>query len=181
MKRSPLRALGLAAVVVACASCGAERLDASFTSRIVQRDTCRTSGDHPEVCTRADATTDVRVRVVETEDAHLWLSGVPRDGVTDRVVLGSYDVNGGMLFVDERVQSNEATGCVLVNRLEIAVAIPPDVEASRIGTDACVPLLGRETSTTTSSAGCDGINVPPLQVVRVDRRRWEAPPECGGE
>lgn len=161
--------------------CGEEPLRASFTSRVVQRDSCRVVGDRPEVCTRDEAFTDVRLRIVERDDGLVWLYGLPRGGVSDRAILGTRDTSGGFLFVDEMSQENNASGCSLRSRLEIAVAIDPEADAGRVGQDACIALLGRETEVVASSAGCDNVNVPPLPSTLILRRRWEAPLACAPE
>ena len=163
-------------VALACAGCGPNLLDATFTSRVVQHETCKVVGDRPEVCTREESTVDVRVRVVERPGDNAWLYGIPRGGVSDRAILGSKDSIGGWVFVDEVVQTNAGSGCTLDDRLEIALVIDP--AAAAVGTDPCSDLLGRETETTQSSAGCDVVNVPPLATTLTARRRWEKPPDC---
>ena len=160
------------------ASCGPPPLDATFTSRVVQHDTCKTVGARPQVCTKEEANTDVRVHLVEREDDNVWLYGVPRGGVSDRAVLGSRDAPHGFLVVDTTTTSNAGSGCVVVSRLEIALAVSADVDPKKVGVDPCVPLVGRENETTTSSPGCDAVNQPPQQTVLVANRRWEKPPTC---
>ena len=49
------------AALVFCTACGPGLIDATFTSRVVQHNTCKTVGDHPQTCTKDEATTDVRV------------------------------------------------------------------------------------------------------------------------
>ena len=159
------------------AGCGAPKIDATFTSRVVQHETCKAVGDHDEVCTQAEAVDDVRVRLVERDDENVWLYGIPRDGVSDRAILGSRDQAGGFLFIDQSAQANAKSDCTLTDRLEISVAFDSAV-AKKVGTDPCVPLLGRENETTTSSPGCDTVNTPPQQTVLTANRRWEKPLDC---
>src|SRR5688500_16201619 len=163
---------------VASIGCGQEPVNASFTSRVVQRDICRVVGGRPEVCEREEASLDVKVQIVELEDDHVWLYGIPRNGASDRAIFGTRDSRGSFLFVDELEQENENSGCILRNELEISIAIEEGAPAESIGVDPCLSLVGRETETTFSSAGCDDVNVPPLDSTLTARRRWEKPPEC---
>jgi hypothetical protein len=160
------------------AACGAEPLVATFTSRIVQRDVCRVVGTRPEVCNREETTIDVRVRVVERADQRVWLYGIPKNGVSDRAILGTRDAQGGFLFVDEVVQENDGSGCVLTERIEISIAVDELAPAESIGTDPCTALVGRETEVTVTSLECDNVNEPPLESTLTARRRWEKPPSC---
>lgn len=171
-------ALACSVASLVMSSCGEEPINASFTSRVVQRDVCRVVGARPEVCEREEASLDVRVQIVELEDDHAWLYGIPRNGASDRAIFGTRDSRGGFLFVDEVVQENTNSGCVLRNRLEISIAIEDTAPAESIGVDPCISLVGRETEVTFSAAGCDDINVPPLDSTLTARRRWEKPPEC---
>jgi hypothetical protein len=177
-----VHALLCALITCAAASvmggCGDEQLNAAFTSRVVQREVCRVVGGRPEVCEREEATFDVKVQLVERDDDHAWLYGIPRGGVSDRAIFGTKDSRGGYLFVDEIVQENTASGCVLSERLEISIAVDEAAPAESVGTDPCVALVGRETEVTFTSAGCDDVNVPPLDSTLIARRRWEKPPEC---
>jgi hypothetical protein len=175
------RRVKVSAVLVALMAsigCGPEPLNASFTSRVVQRDVCRVVGARPEVCEREEASLDVKVQIVELEDNHVWLYGIPRNGASDRAIFGTKDSRGGYLFSDVIEQENSNSGCVLRNSLEISVVIDEAAPAESIGVDPCIPLVGRETEVTFSSAGCDDINVPPLDSTLTARRRWEKPPEC---
>lgn len=175
--RPALVVLGLGASLFLVA-CGGEPLVAAFTSRVVQREVCRVVGDRPEVCTRDEAITDVRVRLVERDDGNVWLYGIHRGGGADRAILGTRDSDDGFLFVDETVQENDLSACVLTRRLEISVVVDPAADPAQVGDSVCVALLGRETEVTTSSAGCDTVNDPKLTTTTIARRRWEAPPEC---
>lgn len=170
----------MVAVVLAFAAsgCGDEPLIAAFTSRVVQRDICRVFGTRPEACTREESTVDVRVRLVEREDERVWLYGIPRNGVSDRAILGTRDSEGGFLFVDETVQENDGSGCVLTDRIEISIAVEAGADPEAIGVDPCVSLVGRETEVTVTSLQCDSVNEPPLESTLTARRRWEKPPTC---
>jgi hypothetical protein len=166
------------AVALSGTACGEEPLNAAFTSRVVQRDVCRVVGGRPEVCEREEASLDVKVNIVEREGDHVWLYGIPRNGAADRAIFGTKDSRGGFLFVDEIVQENSNSGCILSNRIEISIAIEESAPPESIGVDPCVSLVGRETEVTFASAGCDDVNVPPLDSTLTARRRWEKPPEC---
>lgn len=176
MTRGACTALSLLGMVTA--ACGDEQVHAAFTSRVVQHEVCRVVGDRPEVCTREESTDDVRVRLVEQADDNVWLYGITRGGVGDRAILGSRDAENGFLFVDDAVSESDASDCTLTDHLEISLEISSDVGADAVGTDPCVPLLGRETEVTESSAGCDTINDPQLPQALIARRRWEQMPEC---
>jgi hypothetical protein len=170
--------IGAALFVLGPSGCAPAPLNAAFTSRVLQREACRVLGDRPEVCTREEAATDIRVRLVERDDGLIWLHGVPRGSAGDRSLLGTRDDDGGFLFTDLIVQENDISSCALADRLEISIAIDPAADPALIGDNACVALLGRETRVTTSSAGCDLVNNPPLASQLIQRRRWEAPPTC---
>lgn len=174
---APLSFVSLAGL----ASCGGEPLlVATFTSRIVQLDACRIVGEGSEGCVRREEIAERRLDLVEVEPGLFWLYGLPRDGVTDRAILGSRDSEGGFLFVDERTQTNTVTGCELVTRVSVNVAIDPE-RAAEVGTDTCVALVGRSVETVVASPACD-TNVPAQQVVQTVRRRFEpvdADSTCG--
>lgn len=175
------RALALGVVLVmplGLAACGDPQVHASFSSRVVQHEICRVVGDRPEVCTREERTDDLRVRLVEQATDNVWLYGIVRGGVADRAVLGSYDEEVDLLFIDEAVHESDASTCTVTDRIEISLEIPADADPSAIGVDPCVPLVGRETEVTTSSAGCDTVNDPQLAESLIARRRWEPVPEC---
>ncbi|MBI1946133.1 MAG: hypothetical protein HYS27_10575 [Deltaproteobacteria bacterium] len=166
------------ALALLASACGDPPLHATFTSRILQHETCRVVGDRPEVCTRDERTDDVRVRIVEQADDNVWLYGIPRGGVPDRAILGSLDAEGGWLFVDEVVHESDGSGCTVTDRIEISLEVSPEADQGAIGVDPCVPLLGHETEVTQSSAGCDTVNDPQLAQALIARRRWEQMPEC---
>jgi len=159
------------------AGCGDELLTATFTSRIVQLDSCRRVGEGSEGCVRAEQLAERRLTILETEPGVFWLYGLPRDGVPERAILGSNDSEGGFLFVDQRVQTNSVTRCELTTRTELSLAVDPTA-VDRVGVDACVGLVGRSVDTTSSSADCD-TNVPPQAVVQTVRRRFEPPAPDG--
>lgn len=172
--------LGPVLVVLALgfSGCGGdERLVATFTSRVVQLDSCRTVGDRPETCTESELFADLSVDLVEASDDTFWLYGVMRDGVNDRAILGSRDSAGGFLFVDERQRVNAENGCTLEQRLSISLRYPDGVTDNNAADDPCAGLVGRQLETSTSSAACDTVNVPALPVQEVSRKRWEAVPE----
>ncbi len=178
--RAPTCVPALAALLVGggLAGCGPDRIDATFTSRVVQHETCKTVGDHPQVCTREESVTDERVRLVERDDQNVWLYGIPRNGVSDRAILGTRDSAGGYLFVDQVVQENSSSTCTLTDRLEISISVDPDASTDKIGSDPCISLLGRENESTDSSPGCDNVDEPPVKTVLVANRRWEKPLDC---
>jgi hypothetical protein len=157
-----------------CAGCGDELLLATFTSRVVQLDACRRVGEGSEGCVRAESLAERRLTIMETDPGAYWLYGVPRDGAPERAILGSNDSAGGFLFVDERVQSNSVTGCELITRSTLSLAIDPAAAGEAVGVDDCVGLLGRSVDTISQSAACD-VNVPPQAIVQTVRRRYELP------
>jgi hypothetical protein len=167
-------------LLFACA-CADAPLDARFTSRVVQRETCTSTGGRAETCTVEEALSQLEVILEEVEDRRVWLYGVPVDGTADRAVLGTRDSAGGFLFVARHEELNGATGCGLKQETMWSLAIDPSATKDAIGTDPCVPLLGREVSTTTTTAACETARTPPEGAVRTTRRRWEAPIECGVE
>jgi hypothetical protein len=159
---------------VACVAvgCGDPLFQGTFTSRVVQLETCRVVGEGSEGCTRAEQFAERRFDIVEVEEGLFWLYGLPRDGVADRAILGSADAQGGFLFVDERRQENSVSGCVLTTRTSVSLTIDPD-GVDKVGSDPCVALLGRSVDTVTASPACD-TNVPAQQVIQIVRRRFEA-------
>lgn len=161
--------LGLLGLVAGCA---ADPLIATFTSRVVQLEVCKASGEGPEGCTRDEVIAEQRNDLVEAEADTFWLYGIPRGGVNDRAVLGSRDDVGGFLFVDETTQRDRTSGCVVKARLELSIAIPTD-RIDDVGSDDCISLVGRQTDTTEATAECDQIGVPPQPSTRTVRRRWE--------
>jgi hypothetical protein len=155
-----------------CAGCGGDPLlVATFTSRVVQLESCRVVGGGDEGCDRDEQFTELRVDLVQVDDTTWWLYGVPGAGGGRRALLGSSDSAGGMLFVDETSQTTATSGCVLRQRSELSLRIDPERTAD-VG-DPCVSLVGREVATTTSSLECDDVGVPPQPVQRIIRRRWE--------
>lgn len=170
----------LALGVVGSAGCGDAPLRATFTSRVVQLETCRAVGDAPEGCARDEVIAELRTDLVEVDDDTFWLYGLRRGGVDDRAVLGTRDADDGFLFVDEFTERDGVTGCSVTTSLELSLAVDPE----RVGDvgDDCVSLVGRQITTTTSSVECDAANVPPQAVVRTVRQRWEpldASSTCG--
>ncbi len=166
--------LGTALAVAGTATlsgCTDPLFEASFTSRIVQLETCRVVGDGTEGCVRAEQLAERELDVVEVEPGTFWLYGLPRDGVPDRAILGSRDAEGGFLFVDERRQENSVSGCVLTTRTTISLKIDPE-GADAAGSDPCVALIGRSVDKVTASPACD-TNIPAQQVIQIVRRRFE--------
>lgn len=158
-------------VVVAGAGCADPPLVATFTSRIVQLESCRVVGDAPEGCSKDESVAEVRNDLVEADDDTFWLYGVDRGGV-DTALLGTRDTVDGFLFVDETTETDGTTGCVLKTTLQISVAVEEGREDD-VGADDCVSLVGRELETTATSAECDATTVPPQPIERIVRRRWE--------
>ncbi|MCP4499486.1 MAG: hypothetical protein GY822_05915 [Deltaproteobacteria bacterium] len=164
-------------------ACGGEneQVIGQFTSQVVQRNTCKVSGDTPESCLREDSTSRVRVTLLEDGFDRAWLAGVEVGGLPSGRILGTRDINGDFLFYDEVVQTNTESGCTLTQDSIFSLAIDPAAEAALIGTDPCIALIGREERITTSSAECDDINDPSVQIQRIIRRRWETPVLCTPE
>ncbi len=158
-----------------------EQVVGQFTSQVVQRNTCKISGDTPESCLREDSTSRIRVTLLEDAFDRVWLSGIEVGGSPGGRILGTRDINGDFLFYDEVVQTNTESDCTLTQESIFSLSVDPTAEASLIGTDPCIALLGREERLTTSSAECDDVNDPPVQIQRIIRRRWEAPVLCTPE
>lgn len=172
------RASGLLFVLVSTLGCSDGPLHATFTSRVVQREVCRSTDTTGEICEVDEQTSEFRVQLIEREDGNVWLYGIPRRGSPNRALLGTRDARGGFLFVDVLRSENTEAGCAIDDRREMTLTIDPAADIDRIGTDPCVALLGRETQTLTTSAGCDSINTPPVSSTLVTRRRWEPPEDC---
>jgi len=170
--------LGLLMMLASTFACGAEPLVGTYTSDIVQRQSCETVGDRPESCTRNEATNQVRVTLREGDDQGVVLVGVPLLGLSDRSVYGSEDNQGGYLFENIQRSENSASGCTVVRTTTFSLTIGKLEEGSSQD-DICIPLLGRETQVTEVSAECDDIRPEPLAEVRTLRRRWERSPTCG--
>jgi|GEM_PF-1045392 len=163
--------------------CGGDgdRVVGEFTSSVVQRNSCKVTGDAPESCVRDDRESRLRVSLVEDEFDRVWISGIEVGGLPNGRVLGTRDINGDFLFYDFLQQENAESGCVLTQEITLSLGIDPLAAPDAIGTDPCVALIGRETRTTTTSLECDDVNDPPLQVQRIVRRRWEPPAACTPE
>lgn len=178
-----MRSIVLSLVLLASA-CGGEpeEIVATFTSDVVQRETCRVTGDSDrEACTREIVTNRVRVTLVEDEQERVWMTGLTRQGVPGRSLLGTRDQLGGYLFYDELVQTNGETGCVLTEALTLSLKVDDDAEAGDVGVNDCVALVGRENRFTTTSPECDDVNDPPAEITRIVRRRWEPAAGCTSE
>ena len=168
-----------ALLVVALSGCGEERLLATFTSEVVQRRSCRVEGERAEVCERDEVTQRLTVTLVEEDADRVVLYGVPRDGAIDRAIIGTRDSLGGFLFEEKIENVNNASGCATTSEIQLSLEVDPDAPPADVGADICVPLVGRETRTTTISVECDDVNDPPVQVQRILRRRWERAVDCG--
>lgn len=169
-----LSLLGAGVVVgsVVVGGCGDPLLSASFTSEIVQLDTCRRVGDADEGCARSEQIAERELELVEVEPDVLWLYGVVREGVADRAILGTRDVAGDFVFIDERTQTDASTGCVVVTRIELRLGVEEGRDAD-VGVDPCVALVGRSVDTISSSLACDSTNVPAQPTVQTIRRRYQ--------
>lgn len=179
---STLSLVAAAIFAISAAGCGGEEESAAtFTSQVVQRNTCRVTGDQPEACFREDVTLRVRVSVIEDAFDRVWLSGITRGGELDTRILGTLDAEGGYLFANRIVNLNEETGCRLTDTIELTLRVDEEAAAEEIGVDPCVALVGREVRTSTTSAACDDINDPPVPVTRIVRRRWERPGTCSAD
>lgn len=169
----------LLAALFAIGGCGGDdESAATFTSQVVQRNTCRVTGDQPEACFREDVTLRVRVSIIEDAFDRVWLSGITRGGELDTRILGTLDAEGGYLFANRVDSVNDETGCRLTDTIELTLRVDEEAAPEDIGLDPCVALVGREVRTSTTSAACDDINDPPVPVTRIVRRRWERPGTC---
>lgn len=176
------RALVLLVLVVAACGGDPEETVATFTSDVVQRETCRVTGDSErEACTREIVTTRVRVTLVEDREQRVWMTGLSRQGVPGRSLLGTRDQLDGYLFYDELVQRNADNGCVLSEEITLSLKVDTDAASEDVGVNDCVALVGRENRFTTTSPECDDVNDPPQQITRVVRRRWQRADGCQNE
>ena len=170
------------AALAACAAGGGgeEQFVATFTSDVVQRNTCRILGtdNDRELCVRDESISRFRVDIIEDEFDRAWIIGVPRDGASDRRMLGTRDAQDGWLFIEETRQTNEATLCALESRVELSLWVDEDADPEVVGVDPCIALLGRETRTLKTSKECDTVNDPPVEITRITRRRWERAIDC---
>lgn len=175
---------GVAAAVsflVICTGCGgpASTFIGTFTSEVVQRESCRRTDENPaELCTRDEMSMTLRVTLVEDEQQRIRLRGIARAGVNDRTLWGTLDSTDGYYFVDERRLRNEGTGCVLTESIELSLRIDAEADPEQVGVDECIALVGRETRKTVTSAECDAVNDPPKAMERVVRRRWQRAASC---
>ena len=176
-----LLSLGL---LVATVGCGPEEglLLATFTSDVIQLDTCRlVEGEDRELCTREDVSLRLRVTLIEEADDRVWIQGVPIDGENDRRILGTRDSEGGFLFSHRITRENQTSGCTIETELSLALRIDAEASAETIGVDDCVPLLGREERRVHTTLECDDVNDPQEAQTRIIRRRWERAPLCGDD
>ncbi len=171
-----LKSISLALTIIGVgallSACGDELLLASFTSRVVQLEACRTVGSGAEGCSRNEVVAERQLDLVEVEPDVLWLYGVPRNGAADRSILGTRDTAGGFLFVDESTQRDGATGCAVTTRVELSLAFEQGRELD-VGSDDCIALVGRSVDTVLSTAACDAVNLPAQPVRQIIRRRFE--------
>lgn len=171
----------LRAVVVVpllAGACSDPPLVATFTSQVVQHDTCRTVGEQPETCTRDEGVSLLRVTLVEEADDRLWIHGVPNGSEPDTSILGTRTRDEGFVFLIEEEQVNAETGCVLKTTKQLSLEVDETATKEQIDTDPCTALLGREVEVVSTSAECDDIHDPPVSIQRIARRRWEKPLEC---
>jgi hypothetical protein len=172
------------AVVVAATACAPqdERLVATLTSDVVQRDTCRILGDSDrELCTRDESIQRLTVSLIEDAHDRVWLSGIVLEGESDRRVLGTRDSEGGFLFVEKTVETNTTSGCTFTRNLLLSLKFEEGVSEEQAMSDVCSALVGRELRTFTTSLECDDINNPPIEITRINRRRWEPALDCASE
>lgn len=163
-------------------ACGPSETMATFTSEVVQRESCRLIGaSEREVCTRDPLTTRVRVTLIEDSEKRVWMNGVPRKGAPGRTILGTRDQLGGYLFYDETVQTNTNSGCRLTESVMFSLHVDEEAPPEAVGVDDCVALLGREIRVTTTSPECDTVNDPPQQIQRILRRRWQPADNCDAD
>ena len=171
MKRNPsYLSFSLGTLLLFCASCGdpPEEFVASFTSDVVQLNTCRTIDGSRETCVEDEFVKRYRVTVMEDDAQRVWISGIQRSDGSDRRLLGTRDSQGGFLFEDEVSQRNTESNCALTTHLLLSVAIEEDATEEEVGSDPCVALIGRETQLTIQSAECDDVNDPPQEITRIN-------------
>jgi hypothetical protein len=159
-------------LVASAGGCGGDPpLTATFTSRVVQLESCRVIGSGEEGCEKDEQFAELRVELVQVDDDSWWLHGVPLGGVEHTSLLGTRDTAGGLLFVVGSEQVNSATGCQLAVRTQLSLRVDPE-RVDEVG-DPCVALVGRQIDETAASAECDDAGSPPQPVRRIVRRRWE--------
>lgn len=169
--------LPVAVLISACG--GQDSYFASFTSEVVQRESCKLVGDaDEESCSRDEVTFELRVDLIEDEQQRAQLIGIPLDGDPGRALVGTKDSYGGWIFISERQQSNADSGCELNERVELYLALEDGMNPDEVADDACAALVGREVRTTETNAACDEINDPPQKIQRILRRRWQRSARC---
>jgi len=146
-------------------------LTATFTSRVVQLESCRVVVGGDEGCEKDEQFAELRVELVQVDYDSWWLHGVPLGGVDYTSLLGTRDTAGGLLFAVGSEQVNSASGCRLAVRTQLSLRVDPE-RVDDVG-DPCVSLVGRQVDETTASAECDEAGSPPQAVRRIVRRRWE--------
>lgn len=163
--------------------CGSpeEAFVATFTSDVIQLNTCRSIDGSTETCVEDEFQKRYRVTLMEDEEQRVWISGIQRGDGSDRRMLGTRDSQGGFLFTEETTQKNLDSQCTLTTQVSISLAIDEDATEEQIGTDPCVALVGRETKKTITSTECDDINDPAQEITRINRRRWEKAVDCGDD
>ena len=180
--------LGLLMCACFTLACGdAEVLEATFTSKVVQREICTEVVDDVEVvegedasepsieCARYEKNHILRYKLIEDAEKRVWIKGWYINGRPHRAWLGSRDQEGGFFFTRTITSENESTGCINSEVQTLSLAFPYGVSGFAEVGGVCTPLEGRETIVNTTTAGC---NENELGTIRTINKRWEEDPTC---
>lgn len=180
----------LTLLVTLCISAGcgnAEVLEATFTSKVVQREICTetiTEEDSIEgeedsessiECARYEKNHILRYRLTEDAEKRVWIKGWYINGRPHRAWLGSRDQAGGFFFTRTTTSENESTGCINTEVQTLSLSFPYGVSGFADVGGVCTPLEGRETIVNTTTPGC---NENELGTIRTIHKRWEEDPTC---
>ena len=159
---------------------------ATFTSKVVQRDICTETinendeeseeGADPIVeCSRYEVNHILRFKLIEDSQSRVWIQGWLIDGEAHRSWLGTRDQEGGFLFTRVIKKENSSTGCTNEEVQTLSIAFPEGVSGFDEVGGVCTPMIGRETIVNTTSAAC---NENELGSIRTINKRWEEDPTC---
>ena len=172
------------ALVMGCGT--SEVTEATFTSKVVQRDICtetiaEESNESEEEaepvieCTRYEVNHILRFKLIEDSQNRVWIQGWLIDGEAHRSWLGTRDQEGGFLFTRVVNKENSATGCANEEVQTLSISFPEGVSGFDDVGGVCTPMIGRETIVSTTSAEC---NENELGSIRTINKRWEEDPTC---
>ena len=174
----------LIGLLVGCGN--SETTEATFTSKVVQRDICTETVNEEAVegeeesepsidCTRYEINHVLRFKLIEDAQSRVWIQGWVIEGEAHRNWLGTRDREGGFLFTRTVTKENSSTGCTNVLSQVLSLSFPEGISSFEDVGGVCTPLEGRETIVNTTSAGC---NENELGSIRTINKRWEEDPTC---